>query len=360
MAFKQSFKIGSMEITSDPGHCRIVGELSGNHGGKLDQALLTLEIAVQSGMDALKIQTYGADCMTFNSNRPEFRLKEGLWKNQTLYELYQTAQTPFSWVSPLFEKANDLGLTLFSSPFSTQAIERLESANCPGYKIASFELVDTGLIRATAETKKPLVLSTGLATLEEITEAVEIISKYGSGELCLLHCISAYPTPLEATKFQRMQVLRDRFNVPTGFSDHTSGSVAPIAAAALGACMIEKHFSPNLSNETVDREFSLGPDEMTDLTQQIGALNKSLRQSQDLFSPSICEGEGRLFRRSIYVSQKINKGEKFSRKNLAVIRPGHGLSPKLLGSIIGMAANRDIDYGEALQLPDIAGLESEL
>ena len=359
MDHSQSFKIGSMEISTNLGQTRVVGELSGNHGGDLEQALLALEIAVRSGMDALKIQTYSADCMTIKTNRPEFRLTDGLWKNQTLYELYQNAQTPFSWVAPLFEKAADLGLTLFSSPFSPKAIEKLESASCPAYKIASFELVDTTLLRIAAETKKPIVLSTGLASLEEIIEAVEIISKYGSGKLCLLHCISAYPTPLEATKLQRMHYLKTHFNVPTGFSDHTSGLAAPIAATALGACMIEKHFSPDLSNQTVDREFSLGPVEMSGLTEQINALNKSLRQNHDLFSPDLCEGEGRLYRRSIYVSKKITKGERFSKVNLSIIRPGHGLLPKLMNEIIGKLAARDIECGEALHRNDVVDLQSE-
>ena len=324
----------------------VIAELSGNHKGDLSQALAMIDAAAATGVDAIKIQTYSADTITLNHDGPEFRLEGGLWAGRTLYDLYQEAHTPWSWHQALFERAQKNNITLFSSPFDKTAIELLESLNCPAYKIASFEINDIGLITAIAKTGKPIIMSTGLATLDEINEAVSTIANAGGTQLALLHCISGYPTPIEDCNLRTISDLCRRFDFPIGLSDHTIDNTAAITAVALGASVLEKHFTLDKTDGSVDSAFSLEPNEFAVLKQETIKVFKALGIAGYDVKPS--EAGGRDFRRSLYVSKTIQKGEPFTEENIRSVRPAKGLHTRYLPQILDQRAIVDIAFGTPL------------
>ncbi|PTA50807.1 pseudaminic acid synthase [Shewanella morhuae] len=324
----------------------VIAELSGNHKGHLSQALAMIDAAAATRVDAIKIQTYSADTITLNHDGPEFQIEGGLWGGRTLYNLYQEAHTPWSWHEALFERAKKNNITLFSSPFDKTAIELLESLNCPAYKIASFEINDIGLITAAAKTGKPIIMSTGLATLEEINEAVSAIANAGGVQLALLHCISGYPTPLEDCNLRTIADLCRRFDFPIGLSDHTIDNTASIIAVGLGASVIEKHFTLDKTDGSVDSAFSLEPNEFATLKQETLKVFKALGTVGYDIKPS--EAGGRDFRRSLYVSKAIKKGEHFTEENIRSVRPAKGLHTRYLPQILEQTAITDIAFGTPL------------
>jgi pseudaminic acid synthase len=343
--FSTSIKIDSRQIGP---RCEpyVIAELSGNHKGSLEQALLMIDSAAATGVDAIKIQTYSADTITLDHDAPEFKIEGGLWAGRTLYDLYQEAHTPWIWHSALFERAKQNGITLFSSPFDISAIDLLESLGCPAYKIASFEINDIGLISAAAKTNKPIIMSTGLATLNEIEEAVSTIEEAGGTQLALLHCISGYPTPIEDCNLRTVADLCARFDFPIGLSDHTIDNTASNTAIALGASIIEKHFTLDKSDGSVDAAFSLEPEGFKYLKSETTRVHKALGVAGYDVKPS--EAGGRDFRRSLYVSQSIKKGECFTTENIRSVRPAFGLHTRYLEQVIGQKANQDIAFGEPM------------
>ncbi len=346
--FSPTITINGREI--GPGHPPyIIAELSGNHQGNIDQALELIDKAAATGAEAIKIQTYTADTITLKHDGPEFLIKKGLWANRTLYDLYEEAHTPWDWHKALFERAQSLGITLFSSPFDDTAVDLLEDLNCPAYKIASYEITDIGLIKKVTSTGKPIIISTGLATLEEIEEAVETVFDSGGKELIVLHCISGYPTPIEDCNLNTIIDLKQHFSFPIGLSDHTIDQTASVTAVALGASLIEKHFT--LNKDSVDGAFSLYPDEFKDLVFQ--AKRAYLALGKVDYSIKASEADGRTFRRSLYVVQDIKQGERLNHENIRSVRPGLGMHPRHLPEIIGATAKRDLKYGTPLKQDDI-------
>ncbi|KEQ18627.1 N-acetylneuraminate synthase [Endozoicomonas numazuensis] len=324
----------------------MVAELSGNHGGKLETALALIDAAADSGAHAVKIQTFKPDTITLNINTPDFMVSQGLWNNRSLYDLYDEAQTPWEWHDALFKRARKRGITLFSSPFDTSAVEFLEHLDCPAYKIASFEITDIPLIRKVTETGKPIIMSTGMATLEEIEEAVATIAEAGGTQLCLLHCISGYPTPIEDCNLATLPDLRSRYPFPLGLSDHTLASTAAVTAVALGAQMIEKHFVLDRTTGSIDAEFSLEPDSFSSLVNECRQAWQAIGQAGYTLKDS--EAANRQYRRSLYVATDISAGEVFNHQNLRSVRPGHGLHPRHLEEFMGSRAATDIPAGTPL------------
>jgi len=341
----KSFQIGNHTIGA--GHAPyIIAEMSGNHNHDLSRALRIIDAARQAGVHAVKIQTYTADTITLDHDGDEFLIKEGLWTGRNLYALYEEAHTPWDWHKKMFDHAAQQGITLFSSPFDKTAIDFLEDLNAPAYKIASFELIDLPLIRYAAQTGKPLIMSTGLATKEEISEAVEAVQESGNQNLVVLHCVSGYPSePSEANLATMVDIARE-FDLLTGLSDHSHGIAVPVAATALGASVIEKHITLSRAEGGVDSAFSLEPQEFTDLVSTcqmahsaLGEVNYDLKDS---------ERENQQFRRSLYVVADIAKGEKLTAENIRSIRPGLGLKPKYFDALIGRTAAQDIPRGQPL------------
>jgi N-acetylneuraminate synthase len=325
----------------------VIAEVSANHNGSLKRALDTISAAKECGANAVKIQTYTADTMTIDCDLPDFRIKGGLWDGYKLYDLYKWAQTPYEWHPALFEHAKQIGITLFSTPFDETAVDLLESLNTPAYKIASFELTDLPLIEYVAKTGKPMILSTGMATEEEIHEAVTTAREAGCQELVFLHCISSYPTPLEQAHLRQIPALADKFKVPVGLSDHTLGTTASIAAVALGACVIEKHFTLSRADKGPDCEFSLEPQELKRLCEEVKAAWAALGSGG--FGREKAEDGSKVFRRSLYIVQDVKKGEKLTVKNLRRIRPGLGMAAGRYTDVLGKRINRDLKKGTALQ-----------
>ncbi|MBK8906381.1 MAG: pseudaminic acid synthase [Rhodospirillales bacterium] len=324
----------------------VIAEMSANHGGDLDRALAIVDAAKAAGADAIKLQTYTADTITMDHDGPGFRIEGGLWDGRSLYELYREAHMPWAWHEPLFARARELGITVFSSPFDPTAIDLLEGLDAPAYKIASFEIVDLPLIRQAAATGKPLIISTGMADLGEIAGAVEAARQSGSGGVCLLHCVSGYPTPVEDCNLRTIGHLADAFDLPVGLSDHTLGIAVPVAAVALGAAMIEKHFTLARADGGPDSEFSLEPHELQDLAAGVrdawaacGAVSYRLQGS---------EAGYRQVRRSLYVVRDVAAGEALTADTVRSIRPGYGLAPKHLPRVLGRHARRDIKKGTPL------------
>lgn len=324
----------------------IVAELSGNHGGQLENALRMIDAAAGAGADAIKIQTYRPDTITIDHDGAEFLIESGLWKGRTLYELYEEAHTPWEWHPALFDRARERGVPLFSSPFDSTAVELLESLDCPAYKIASFELVDIGLIEKVAATGKPVILSTGMATLEEIDEAVEVIHKYPQTPFMLLHCTSAYPAPLDQANLRTIPMLMGRYKVPIGLSDHTTGIAAPIAAVALGASFIEKHFTLNRGDGAVDAAFSLEPAEFRGMATACRSAWQSLGTVRT--GPSASEISQRRFRRSLYAVVDIPSGTLITHENVRSVRPDRGMHPRELPKVLGRTAKVFISKGTPL------------
>jgi pseudaminic acid synthase len=330
----------------------IIAEMSGNHNGDIERALSLIDAAAAAGADAVKLQTYTADTITIDHDGPGFRLESGLWKGRSLHELYQEAHTPWEWHPALFRRARERGITAFSSPFDVTAIELLESLEAPAYKIASFELIDRPLIERAARTGKPLIMSTGLATLGEIEEAMGWARTAGAREILLLHCTSGYPTPPAESNLRTLPHLAQSFDTPVGLSDHTLGIAVPVAAVALGAVVVEKHFTLKRSDGGPDAEFSLEADELAALVEACRIAWEALGSVDYGVSPS--EGKGRTLRRSLYAVADIAAGDVLTAANIRSIRPGLGLPPKYYGEIIGRRAARAIKRGEPLDWSLIA------
>jgi len=329
----------------------IIAEMSGNHNGDLQRALALVEEAKTAGADAIKLQTYTADSITINHDSPEFKIKEGLWDGYTLYELYKEAHTPREWHKKLFDKAQEIGLTAFSSPFDATAIEFLEELDCPAYKIASFEIVDLPLIESAARTGKPLILSTGMADEIEIWDAVHTARSAGCRDLILLHCVSGYPTPPDELNLLTIPDMADRFNVSVGLSDHTLGMAASVCSISLGACIIEKHFTLNRTDGGPDAAFSLEPNELKTLVNDCRDAWSALGNANYLKKQS--EHSNLKFRRSVYVVEDIKEGDVFNNSNVRIIRPGYGMAPKNLKNILGKQAVTDLPRGTALKTDHI-------
>ena len=329
----------------------VICELSGNHNGSLERAIQLLEAAAATGADAIKIQSYTPDTITIDHDGPGFRVEGGLWEGRTLYDLYGEAQTPFEWHEPLFRRARELGVTLFSSPFDETAVDLLEELGAPAYKIASFEAVDLPLVAYAASKRKPMIISTGLANSDEIGEAVRAARENGCQEIVLLHCVSSYPAPDEQSNVRTVPDLAARFGVVSGLSDHTSGSAVAVASIALGGCVVEKHFTLRRADGGPDASFSLEPDEFRALVEDCKRAWRSLgKATYDLQG---CERGSIEFRRSIYVVRDVAAGETLTRENVRSIRPGHGLPPKHLPEVLGRQATRDLKRGEPLDWPSV-------
>ncbi|MGL6588420.1 pseudaminic acid synthase [Aeromonas hydrophila] len=323
----------------------VIAELSANHNGNLDRALAIMTAAKEAGASAVKLQTYRPDTITLNSDRPEFQIHGGLWDGHNLYDLYQWAHTPWEWHQALFAKGRELGLTVFSSPFDFSAVDLLESLDCPAYKIASFELVDLPLIRYAAQTGKPLIMSTGMANEAEIAAAVEMALKHGNGQLALLHCVSGYPRAAEYN-LRTIPMLRQRFGVEVGLSDHTLGSATAIAATALGATLIEKHFTLARADGGPDCAFSMEPAELTELVASVNTAHAALGVADYQLTAS--EQGNRAFRRSLYLVKEMAAGEELTAAHIKSVRPALGLPPADYDRLIGKRVNRNLSANQPL------------
>ncbi|MGE0552372.1 MAG: pseudaminic acid synthase [Gemmatimonadales bacterium] len=329
---------GRLAIGADQ-PCLLVAELSANHNGSLQRALSTIDAAKAAGADAIKLQTYTADTLTLDVDRPEFVVPSGgPWAGRRLHDLYREAHTPWEWHPMLFERAREIGLEVFSTPFDSTAVDLLESLDAPGYKIASFELTDDGLLVRVAATGKPVVMSTGMATEAEIAHAVEVLRSNGTRDLVLLHCTSAYPAPDESMALRAMRRLAALGGGPIGLSDHSEGIVAPIAAVALGAAMIEKHFTLARNEGGVDAHFSLEPAEFRALAKAVRRAELMLRN--EVVGPGLAESGSVVFRRSLFVVEDLAEGDLITERHIRSIRPGHGLAPRHLDQLIGRRAAR--------------------
>jgi N-acetylneuraminate synthase len=325
----------------------VVAELSANHNQRYEQAVKLVHAAKEAGADAVKLQTYTADTLTIRSDQEYFRIGGGtLWDGRTLHDLYQEAYTPWDWQPELMNVAADLRMDLFSSPFDFSAVEFLEQMNVPAYKIASFELTDLALIQRAARTEKPIILSTGMATLSEIADAVQAAREAGALQIALLKCNSAYPAPAEEMNLRTIPHLSEAFDVPVGISDHTLGISIPITAVTLGACIIEKHFTLSRQAGGPDSAFSLEPDEFRAMVEAVRVAEKALGDVS--YSLTKSEASSRVFRRSLFIVGDIRKGEIFTEENVRSIRPGHGLPPKFISQILGRQAVKDIKRGTPL------------
>jgi len=324
----------------------IIAEMSANHGQSFDQAVKIVEAAKQAGADAIKLQTYTPDTLTLNCDNDYFRIKDTLWKGRTLYDLYGEAFMPWEWQPKLKQVADDLGIDLFSTPFDDSAVDFLERMSVPAHKIASFENCDIALLRKVAKTGKPIIASTGMATFDEIGELVNTVRNAGCRCLALLKCSSAYPAPAEEMNLRTIPHLAQAFSVPVGLSDHTLGIAAPVAAVALGACIIEKHFTLSRACAGPDAAFSLEPHEFKAMVEAVHAAERALGKVSYGMNPA--EVQSRVFRRSLFVVSDIRAGELFTPRNVRSIRPGYGLHTRHLDEIIGRPATRDIQRGTPL------------
>lgn len=343
--------IDSREVGEDY-PCFIIAELSANHNGNLEIAKETIRAAKRTGADAIKLQTYTPDTLTIDCDNDYFKIEEGtLWDGKTLYNLYGEAYTPWEWHSELFEVAKEEGLICFSSPFDKTAVDFLEKLNVPAYKIASFEIQDIPLIEYTASKGKPIIMSTGIATEEDIQLAVDTCRKVGNNDIILLKCTSSYPAPLELANLKTIPDLKSKFNVEVGFSDHTYGHLAPAVATTLGASVIEKHFILNKNVGGPDADFSLDVSEFTQMVNAVRDTEKMLgRVSYDI---SDKVKKNRKFARSLFVVENVKKGDVITENNVRSIRPGYGLHPKYYNNIIGKTFNIDTIKGTPLSFEHI-------
>lgn len=326
----------------------VIAEMSGNHNQSLERALAIVEAAAASGAHAIKLQTYTADTLTLPVSTGDFFIDDerSLWHGKSLYELYQIASTPWEWHAPLIERAVALGLIAFSTPFDDTAVDFLEDLGTPCYKIASFENADLPLIRKVAATGKPVIVSTGMATLAELDETVRTLRDGGCQDIVLLKCTSTYPASPENSNLRTIPHLRDLFGCEVGLSDHTHGIGASIAAVALGATVIEKHFTLSRAEGGVDSAFSMEPAEMAALVTETERAWQALGDIQ--YGPTEAEKPSLRFRRSIYIAKDVKAGEVLTRENLRVVRPGHGLPPKYYEMLLGRRVNRDLAMGTAM------------
>jgi pseudaminic acid synthase len=344
----KTFKIKNRLIGTQSGSY-IIAEMSANHRQSFEIALELIKAAKQAGADAIKLQTYTPDTLTISSHRPDFLIGKGTsWEGRNLYELYREAFTPWEWQPKLKSEAEKLGMDCFSTPFDDTAVEFLQGMDVPAYKIASFELVDSGLLRKVAATGKPVIMSTGMATLAEIDEAVRTLREAGCTQLALLKCTSAYPSMPVDMNLRTIPHLAEAFLVPVGLSDHTLGIAVPVAAVAIGACIIEKHLTLCRSDGGPDAAFSLEPAEFRAMVDAVRIAEKALGKVN--YKMSEKEQASRVFRRSLFVVKDMKAGEKFTSENVRSIRPGHGLPPKIIDEILGRTATIDIAKGTPLKM----------
>lgn len=341
-----SLKIGNRMVGEDH-PAFIIAELSANHGQDFDRAVEMVNAARECGADAVKLQTYTPDTMTIPSTKEWFRIGPGTpWEGRTLYELYGEAYTPWEWHPRLKEVAREAGMELFSTPFDQTAVSFLEELEMPAYKVASFELVDLPLLRAVAMTGKPIIVSTGMATLEEIEEAVAAIREAGNEQIALLKCTSGYPALAEEMNLLAIPHLKSTFSLTVGLSDHTLGIAVPVAAVALGATIVEKHFTLSRKGSGPDSTFSLEPPEFEEMVEAVRTVEQALGEAHYGMAPR--ESASRVFRRSLFVVEDVDEGESFTAVNVRAIRPGHGLAPKHLEEILVSRASTDIPCGTPL------------
>jgi N-acetylneuraminate synthase len=337
----------------------IVAEMSANHGQSYEQAVKILEAAKEAGADAIKLQTYTPDTMTINCNNEYFQIGKGtIWEGRNLYDLYGEAYTPWDWQPKLKEIADQLGLDLFSTPFDETAVDFLEEMNVPVHKVASFENVDFALLRKIAKTGKPIIMSTGMATLAEIDEAVQTIREAGGDKLILLKCTSAYPAPPEEMNLRTIPHLAEAFGVPVGLSDHTLDIAVPVAAVALGACMVEKHFTLSRAITGPDSAFSLQPQEFKTMVEAIRTAEQALGTVH--YGVSEREAPSKVFRRSLFVVQDMKTGDRFTAENVRSIRPGYGLHTRYLDKVMRKEASCDIRRGTPLTWDLLTGSKTSL
>lgn len=325
----------------------VVAEISANHNGKLKNALRLIDDAKKYGADAIKIQTFSEDSMTINSKKKYFKIKSGLWKGYTYWDLYKKAKTPFSWHKKIFDYAHKKKILCFSTPFDTTAVEILEKLNCPIYKVASFEITDLNLIKRVAQTKKPIIISTGLSNLKEIEEAFKTAKKYGSKDITLLYCVSNYPSKIEDFNLKNIQILKKKFKCKVGFSDHSTDNKVAILAYSLGAELFEKHIALKYQKKGFDIKFSLKGNEIKKYISDLKSAsiligsNKFLRKKNEI--------KNLIYRRSIYAIKNINKGEKFTKENLKTLRPSLGLDAKFFIKVLGKTSSKKIKYGTPIK-----------
>lgn len=325
----------------------IVAEISGNHGNKVENIELLMHKIKEAGVDFVKLQTYAPQRITLNSQNSSFIVKSGLWAGKSLYELYSQGETPIRWLPQLFNLAKDLKVTLFSSPFSPEDVQILEEFDCPIYKVASLEITYTQLLRAVAATEKPVIMSTGGATLEEIQYAIETLTAHGTKSIVLLKCSPTYPAQLQDLNLSTIPFLRENFQVPVGFSDHTEGSIAASVASALGSVLIEKHVKLDEDVDSVDSQFALNVSKLPDFVEQINAAWESVGQVR--VSPTESEVETLKYRRSIIAKEDMSRGDIIEFEKLAIVRPFIGMNPKDLDFVLGKKLKFDIKRGEGLR-----------
>lgn len=328
----------------------IIAELSANHGGSIERAKKSIFAAKKSGANAVKIQTYTPDTMTINSDQPDFIINDGLWEGNTLYELYQKAYTPYEWHAELFEYAKEIGITIFSSPFDESAIDLLSKLNTPAYKIASFELTDIPLIEYAAKRNKPMLISTGMASIQEIAEAVEACKKTNNDQILLFHCISSYPADTRDINLSNISYLSKHFDAEVGLSDHTTNNFAASLAISLGASAIEKHFKLDHTDCGPDSSFSIDPTELKDLVNICNLAKIAMGSSN--FKRADSEQDNIKFRRSLYFVSDLKKGDFISEKDIRRIRPGFGLEPKYFHELIGKKLLKSVKFGDRVKLED--------
>ena len=329
----------------------VIAELSANHNGSIDQALKIIDAAVAGGADAVKLQTYRPDTITLDADGPDFRIQGGLWDGRRLYDLYAEAMLPWEWHKPLFDHARTCGITIFSSPFDPTAVDLLEELGAPAYKIASFEAVDIPLIRYVASKGKPMIISTGMADLEEITEAVEAAQAGGCAELALLHCVSGYPAPASDYNLVTLADMTARFDVPVGLSDHTIDNTTAIASVTLGATIIEKHMTLDRTGGGPDDSFSLEPDEFAALCK--GARTAWRAMGTVDYGRKSSEVANVKYRRSLYFVEDMKAGDVIRENSVRSVRPGYGLAPKYLDSILGKHVKRDVERNSPVLASDL-------
>lgn len=333
----------------------VVAEISGNHNGSLTRLKDLIKLAAQSGADAVKIQSYVPHSLTIDCNSDDFIIKEGLWVGQSLFQLYSIAQTPFEWHREIFDFAKSESILLISSPFDLEAVDLLQSCDCPAYKIASFEIQDLSLIQKVANTMKPVIISTGMADLEDIARAVNLIESCGNTNIVILHCISSYPAPPADSNIKTIQHLAQAFGYPVGLSDHTLGTAVAVTSVALGACFIEKHFTDSRAKGGVDSQFSIEPNELSMLKRDTLYAKQCLGTVK--YGSADSEKENQKFRRSLYFVASIREGEIIREDHVRAIRPGYGMPPYYLKSVIGRTASKDFSPGDRVSFEDFEALK---
>jgi pseudaminic acid synthase len=324
----------------------IIAELSANHGGKLETALETVRAAKRTGADAIKLQTYTADTITLDSDKEDFVIRGTIWENKRLYDLYKEAYLPWEWHAEIFRVAKEEGLVCFSSPFDNTAVDFLEELNCPIYKIASFEVTDIPLIEYVASKGKPIIISTGIAEYEDIKLAVDTCKNVGNKDITLLKCTSSYPAPVDEANLLMIKRFAEDFGVKVGLSDHTLGITVPLVSVAMGATVIEKHFILDRSIGGPDASFSLDEKEFTDMVSAVRQAEKAI--GVETYELTEKQKAGKVFSRSLYVTEDIKEGEVFTERNIRSIRPGFGLHPKFLKEMLGTASKNSFGKGDRL------------